>query len=586
MQAHQTFSARDYALSLLGGPRRSVSRSPTPNTLPARLLPTAFTNAISEIRLLGAGPRIAWFAHVVKRMLGISRAGQLPTHLPPDALVVFVGWGDDCLGPIAAALLTREAGRAELSIRTASAGLRGPAGVPPTEVARSIAAEHGLSLESHRPESFTPELVAAADLLVTVDRPTAAMVASQLPAAAQKLVLLGDFDAEDDLEVAAIPGTRDLGIDPARGRVQRFERGLRGLVQVLAQTHSGRARPVRSGAKAAVRRMLASPTLRRLWSPLSGDAATIFMLHRFEDREAGVQGHDPTALAVRLEYLRRHRFNITSLRELVTRLSAGEPMLPHTVVFTVDDGYADFARVGAPVFARYDCPATLFAVTAFVDGEQWLWYDTIGFFVGGEPHGDLTIEIGGSLTRIQWHSAAERQQQVLRLTECLKGVPSPVLEQALSSLAAASGRALPTRPTAQYAPMTWDDARYWSERGMEFGPHSHTHPILARTDARRSSMEIRRSWSRILTELPLAVPVFCYPNGMQEDFTDREQGLVRGAGFLGAVRADGGYCTLRRFKRDRFAIPRIPYDTDPLGFRQVVNGVERVKQLARGSYRP
>ncbi len=328
-----------------------------------------------------------------------------------------------------------------------------------------------------------------------------------------------------------------------------------------------------------LRTILTSPLLAPVWRPLMRGRATILMLHRFADPELGVKGHDPALLETNLRYLREHRYHLASLQDLVARLASGEPPLPRTVVFTVDDGYGDFGRIAAPIFARYDCPATSFLVTAFTDGTEWIWYDAVGYLIGDEPRGALELPVGHATLRLRWNSHEEREAMTDRLCEALKWTSTTAVELALRDLSALTGRKLPAQIPPHLAPMSWDEIRAWSARGMSFGPHTHTHPILSRTDPVRAADEVRRSWQRLRDEVSDPVPVFCYPNGMHADFGTREQELVRESGLIAGVAASGGACALGDYRRNPFALPRAAYDADPVWFRQVVGGLDRAVTL-------
>lgn len=304
------------------------------------------------------------------------------------------------------------------------------------------------------------------------------------------------------------------------------------------------------------------------------------MLHRFEDSETGVHGHHPTILASHLEYLRKEHFHLSSLSDLIARLSRGEPPLSRTVVFTVDDGYADFLSVGAPIFERFDCPVTSFVTTGFLDGQCWLWYDAVEHLLGKDGYGSIRLKsLNGR--QLQWSSSLERNLLAARFIEELKGVPTRVVEDVVTELVGCGLEDLPHQPPAPYAPISWDDARIWAARGVEFGPHTHTHPILSRCNEERARTEIITSWSRLRQEVPSAVPFFCYPVGMPSDFTNRERLIAAQAGLHAAVSAFGGHCTLKSFVRDPFALPRISYEQELGAFRQAVVGLERFKSVVR-----
>ena len=96
------------------------------------------------------------------------------------------------------------------------------------------------------------------------------------------------------------------------------------------------------------------------------------MLHRFSNPDLGISSHNPTEVKQVLEHLRHHKYELVSVAVLLDRLKGRGHPLRRTVVFTMDDGYADHAIVGAPLFAAFDCPITTFVVTGFVSGQLWL----------------------------------------------------------------------------------------------------------------------------------------------------------------------------------------------------------------------
>src|SRR5947209_9480396 len=104
--------------------------------------------------------------------------------------------------------------------------------------------------------------------------------------------------------------------------------------------------------KRIARAALAHPVTYRMLRPLSAGAGSILMLHRFADPDYGAPGVSPRLLAQRLETLHRLRYRMLRVDDLLRSLIAGVRPRAGTVAFTVDDGYRDFARIAAPIFAR------------------------------------------------------------------------------------------------------------------------------------------------------------------------------------------------------------------------------------------
>jgi peptidoglycan/xylan/chitin deacetylase (PgdA/CDA1 family) len=320
-----------------------------------------------------------------------------------------------------------------------------------------------------------------------------------------------------------------------------------------------------STMKRTTRRVLTHPFFVRAALSLMPGAAPILMFHRFRDAEVGNRGHDPQALRAHLAWLRARKFSLLPLTELLDRLAEGTP-IKRAIAFTVDDGYADFARVAAPVFAEFDCPVTVFLPTGFLDGQLWLWWDRVALAL----------------------TALRREAEIGPTVEAMKLVPIADKLARIDALVKESGIDLPQKPPPRYAPLAWDEVRRLSRSGVTFGPHTVTHPTLSRTGAEQLKFEIAESWRRVRAEAgAAAIPIFCYPNGDSTDFAAREENAVATQGLRGALSARPGYPARRDFRADRplarFALPRFGYTEDPSLFIQVASGIERAKETLRAA---
>lgn len=321
-----------------------------------------------------------------------------------------------------------------------------------------------------------------------------------------------------------------------------------------------------------------------LLRPVRPRAATVLYLHRFADPDLGNEGHDLAALRRNLAFLRRHRFPIVSLPDLIATLEAGQQPRPGTVVMTIDDGYADFATVAAPVFAEFDCPTTVFVVTGFLDGTLWLWWDRIEYMFRQTHRTQIALDIDGRPYRARWSTPADRYAEAARLAEALELVSEDCKQRVLTEIATVLDVTPPATPPAGFAPMSWDDVRRCERMGVTFAPHTVTHPILSRTTDVAAAFEIRESWRQLRAQTTAPVPVFCYPNGGAQMFGERERRLVRDCGLRAAVTTSQQYVTQHAFGADpwaKFALPRCAYYDDAPHFAQAVSSVEWVKSRAR-----
>ena len=310
--------------------------------------------------------------------------------------------------------------------------------------------------------------------------------------------------------------------------------------------------------------------------------ATVFMLHRFAVPDLEVSGQDPEQLRETLDYLRREGYQLLSLRNLVRRLQEDHSSLRRAVAFTIDDGYFDQVEVAGPVFAEFDCPVTTFVCTGFLDGEHWMWWDRIEAVFQRTRRRELRVPLGEREWHALWTDEAGRQAAQWSFTEACKSVPDAEKNAGIERLAAVAEVALPGSAPPAYAPMTWDQLRAAERRGMTFGPHTRTHPVLSRASDEQSPREIRDSLERLAQEARDPDPIFCYPNGQRGDFGRREIDTLTALGIEAAVVGYSGYATRHeKGSEERFLLRRFSYSPEPLDFLQCVTGFERFKSLMR-----
>ena len=108
--------------------------------------------------------------------------------------ILLVSDTDRSRGPVAAALLGRELTRRGVTDVTASsAGVHARAGDGLSFTMSWAAAEHGLSLREHRARALDEDLIAGADVLLTMTRSQADHVGLTFPRVAERLFLVGEL---------------------------------------------------------------------------------------------------------------------------------------------------------------------------------------------------------------------------------------------------------------------------------------------------------------------------------------------------------------------------------------------------------
>lgn len=247
-------------------------------------------------------------------------------------------------------------------------------------------------------------------------------------------------------------------------------------------------------------------------------------------------------------------FTVLSLREATARLR-NRTLPVRAACVTFDDGYADNVTVALPFLRRRRLPATFFLATAFLNGGR-MWNDSVIETVR-RVRGDTLDARCLGLGRLLVSSIDLRRQAIASLLEAIKYLPLEERQGRVEELGSGLSRDLPLDLM-----MTAEQVRYLHACGMEVGAHTVSHPILAKLDPERASMEIREGKKRLEAITGAPVSLFAYPNGKPgRDYRTEHVGMVKQLGFEAAVSTAWG---VARAASDPFQLPRFtPWDRTP-----------------------
>jgi len=274
-------------------------------------------------------------------------------------------------------------------------------------------------------------------------------------------------------------------------------------------------------------RLLHTSGVLRLAQWVNRHGLRILMYHRFPEAQ-NLEAH--------CRILRDH-YRPLSMGAAADLLKSREPFPPNSVVVTVDDGHRDFFEIAYPVFSSYQIPVTVYLVTDFLDRRLWLWPDRVrhAFEHTGVPQ--VRFDPGdGRKLEFDLGTEAHRQHAARETVEALKMVSNEHRLAALGCLPNWLQVQIPDEPPRACEPLTWDEVRVMARRGIEFGAHTRSHPILSRVSTSEElAAEITGSKQRIEEVIGSPVRHFCYPNGLRRDIGSAAVEAVRLAGFETAV---------------------------------------------------
>jgi peptidoglycan/xylan/chitin deacetylase (PgdA/CDA1 family) len=337
--------------------------------------------------------------------------------------------------------------------------------------------------------------------------------------------------------------------------------------------------------RSGIVQMLSSRPIRSLFGSMGQPRASVFMLHDIAMSPGSHGEHTAERIAGVITQLRRRGFKLVTLESIVKRFEAGEPQLPDSVAFTLDDGVASQAEAAEQVFARLECPATIFLISGFLDGDLWPWDYKIRYIVRHSHVPSIHLQWGEQTFDLSLAGSRMRRISGTRMLDFGKLIPGEELDSFVSALAKAAEVDLPAKAPAGQDPMKWSDARALARRGIQFGAHSVTHRIMSKLSSENARYEIEESWKRVRAEIPEATAVFAWPTGRYQDFSPRDIAYAQAAGLIGAVATNDNYATLvesanpaqARYGLNRFALP-----SDLTTVLQYSTWLECGKQRIRG----
>jgi peptidoglycan/xylan/chitin deacetylase (PgdA/CDA1 family) len=304
---------------------------------------------------------------------------------------------------------------------------------------------------------------------------------------------------------------------------------------------------------------------------LNHHRGVVVTFHRFGDGD----GRTPAAVFdAQVGYLREH-YRVVPVSELWARLRGGGRDARRLAAVTIDDGYRDCHDVALPILRRHGVPATVFVTTAFVGGRIWLWTDKLRYLARAAADGTWDLRIGDRSVRTSWTTPVEAVRAAHMVIACLKTVGDAERERIVDRAAAQLGMAVPERPTADFAAMTWDDVRRLESCSVEIGAHTVTHPVLTQVGSKRLKFELLDARDELSRELRHSVDTFCYPNGDHDPSIRR---AVADAGYTCAVTTAAG---LNGAGADPFALRRVHTAPDLLRFVQGTCVFEELKAHGR-----
>jgi peptidoglycan/xylan/chitin deacetylase (PgdA/CDA1 family) len=270
---------------------------------------------------------------------------------------------------------------------------------------------------------------------------------------------------------------------------------------------------------------------------LFGGIGAIFMLHHVRPGGGLDQGFAPNrGLEVTpafldgvIAMLTARGFDLVNLDEAHRRIrDGGNPF----AAFTLDDGYRDNLVHARPVFARHNCPFTIYVAPAITDGTCELWWKGLEEAIAGNDR--VEAHLGSQHYKLSTRNDSEKCEAWKQLYWPVRRLGQHEQRRWIREFCQRQGVDL-DRQCRDLA-MTWDEVRVIAADPLcTIGAHTVHHFNVKALPEAEALAEMTRSADRIAAETGSRPRHFAFPYGDETSAGPRDFRLAREAGFLTAV---------------------------------------------------
>lgn len=283
---------------------------------------------------------------------------------------------------------------------------------------------------------------------------------------------------------------------------------------------------------------------------------TVLNYHRIGDE--GIDNFKPNisatpqAFAEQMELVSQW-FNVVSLTDVIAWQRGNRPLPTHAALITFDDGYLDNYSLAFPILRQHGFPAIIFLTTDHIGTDTPFFWDLIAYSIYRTKLDHITIPKIGTFF---WEDLSQVDMTILKITEIVKRLPQNEIRSITDQIPERLGVSIPHNTFANLM-MSWEQIRELNSKGIDFGGHTMTHPILTQISSSQARSEIEGSKKKIEAEIDEQITSFAYPNGQAGDFNTNIIDIVGEAEYQTAFSLVNGLYSYKLVKNAPYEIRRI-----------------------------
>lgn len=261
----------------------------------------------------------------------------------------------------------------------------------------------------------------------------------------------------------------------------------------------------------------------------------------------------PEFLGETIERVRKLGYETISLSQAIDNVANSTGSNKPFVVFTLDDGYRDNLIHAHPIFAKHNCPYTVFVTPGIVEGSVELWWRGLEKIITDNI--TIYVEIDGITHSYKTETVAEKYKAWNILSKALQTTSE--FEQRNIIREIAKRYAIDLKAMCLDTAMNWVEIRQLAKDPLcSIGAHTMNHFAIAKLDVADATQELEHSQNTIAKELNYPVEHFAFPYGDIMSAGPRDFVLAEKTGFLSSVTTRSGV-VFAEHKNHLQALPRV-----------------------------
>ena len=254
-----------------------------------------------------------------------------------------------------------------------------------------------------------------------------------------------------------------------------------------------------------------------------------------------------------IERVRKLGYETMSLSQAIDNVTnsvgSGKPF----VVFTLDDGYRDNLIHAQPIFAKHNCPYTIFVSPGIVEGSVELWWRGLEKIIADNI--SVYVEIDGITHCYKTETVVEKNKAWGILSKALQNTSEYEQRKIIREIA--KRYAIDLKAMCLDTAMNWAEIRQLAKDPLcSIGAHTMSHYAIAKLKEEDASKELVHSRNTISEKLNRPVAHFAFPYGDDCSAGPRDFDLATKAGFSCSVTTRTGV-VFSEHKNHQQALPRV-----------------------------